>query len=253
MLKTGLVSISFRKFSPEKIVQMCAKAGLDGIEWGGDMHVPHGNLQVAATVRKITDDAGLHIPAYGSYYRAGTKEDGLSFEAVLATAIELKTQTIRVWAGSQGSADAGEAGRMLVIGDLRRISEMAMKAGISISLEFHGGTLTDTNASTVKLMDELSGTNVFFYWQPPVNQSFEYCREGLSVIHPRLTNIHAFHWRITERLPLAEGVSNWERYLEIVAVDGKDHYVMLEFILEDSETQFYADAATLKELTGQYN
>ena len=254
MFKNGLVSISFRKFSPEKIAQLCAKAGLDGIEWGGDVHAPHGDLKTAATVRKITADAGLHVAAYGSYYRAGVSEQaGLAFEDVLASAVELKTPTIRVWAGGQGSAEAGEAGRLNVIGDLRRIDGMARKAGISVSLEFHGGTLTDTNASAIRLMDELSGTNVCFYWQPPVNQPFEYCRAGLSAMLPRLTNIHAFHWINTERRPLAEGIPNWKKYLETAAADGKDHYVMLEFILEDSETQFYADAAILKELTEPYD
>jgi sugar phosphate isomerase/epimerase len=254
MFKNGLVSVSFRNFSPEKIIKMCVKAGFDGIEWGGDIHVPHGNLQAAAIVRQMTIDAGLHIAAYGSYYRAGAGEQaGLAFEDVLASAIELKTPTIRVWAGGQGSADAGEAGRISVINDLRRIAETASKADISISLEFHSGTLTDTNASAIRLMDELSGTNVFFYWQPPVNQSFEYCCEGLSAVLPRLSNIHAFHWMNTERRPLAEGIPNWKKYLEIAAADVKDHYVMLEFILDDSETRFYADAAILKELTEPYD
>ena len=254
MFKNGLVSISFRKFSPEKIVQMCAQAGLDGIEWGGDIHVPHGDLQTAAAVRKITADAGLHVAAYGSDYRAGVSEQaGLAFETVLASAVELKTPTIRVWAGGHGSAEADEAGRMSVISDLRRIAAMARQANISISLEFHGGTLTDTNASTIKLMDELNGTNVFFYWQPPVNQPFEYCREGLSAVLPRMTNIHAFHWVNLERRPLAEGITNWKKYLEIAAADGRDHYVMLEFIQEDSEAQFHADAAILKKLTEPYD
>lgn len=254
MIKSGLVSISFRNFSPEKIVQMCVSAGLEGIEWGGDVHVPHGNLQVAAAVQKITAEAGLHIPSYGSYYRAGVSEQaGLTFEAVLASAIELKAPTIRVWAGGQGSAETNDAGRMSVIDDLHRISEMAQKAGISISLEFHGGTLTDTNASAITLMDELSATNVFFYWQPPVGQSFKYCSQGLLALLPRLTNIHAFHWMVTARRPLAEGIPDWEKYLEIAAADGKARYVMLEFIMDDSEIQFYADAAILKELTGQYD
>lgn len=252
MLKTGLVSISFRKFLPAKIVQMCVKAGLDGIEWGGDIHVPHGDTQLAAAIRKITLDAGLEIPAYGSYYRAGISEQaGLSFAAVLASAVELKTPTIRVWAGKHGSAETDEAGRLQVIEDLRRISGMADRKGITISLEFHGGTLTDTNESTVKLMEELNGSNVKFYWQPPVGQTLEYCCEGLSAVLPRLTNIHAFHW-VPEKRPLAEGIPQWEKYLEIAAADGKDHYVMLEFVLRDSEEQFYDDAATLKQLTMKY-
>ncbi|MHB9139303.1 MAG: sugar phosphate isomerase/epimerase family protein [Victivallaceae bacterium] len=252
MLKTGLVSISFRKFLPAKIVQMCAKAGLDGIEWGGDIHVPHGDTQLAAAIRKITLDAGLEIPAYGSYYRAGVSEQsGLSFAAVLASAVELKTPTIRVWCGKYGSAEIDEAGRSQVVKDLYRISEMSEKEGITVSLEFHGGTLTYTNESTVELMRELDGSNVKFYWQPPVAKPFEYCCEGLSAVLPRLTNIHVFHW-VPEKRPLAEGIPQWEKYLEIAAADGKERYAMLEFVLRDSEEQFYDDAATLKQLAMKY-
>jgi 3-dehydroshikimate dehydratase len=52
MIKTGLVSVSFRKFSPEKIIEMVKNAGLCAIEWGGDVHVPHGDVELA---RKVKD------------------------------------------------------------------------------------------------------------------------------------------------------------------------------------------------------
>ena len=69
MLIPGLVSVTFRQLAPREIVQLAAAAGLRGIEWGGDIHVPHGDLQAARAVRDITAAAGLQVLAYGSYFR----------------------------------------------------------------------------------------------------------------------------------------------------------------------------------------
>jgi 3-dehydroshikimate dehydratase len=63
MFKTGLVSITFRRHSPEQIIAWVKQAGLDGIEWGGDIHVPHGNVTRASEVRAMTIDSGLTVAA----------------------------------------------------------------------------------------------------------------------------------------------------------------------------------------------
>ena len=110
MISSGLVSITFRKLSPREIVDLVAKAQLDAIEWGGDVHVPHGDLSAAKDVHKMTNDAGLSLSSYGSYYRVGHDEP-VPFGEVLETAVELKAPTIRVWAGKKGSNDADEAYR----------------------------------------------------------------------------------------------------------------------------------------------
>ena len=49
-MKTGLVSVTFRELASREIVALVANAGLDGIEWGGDVHVPHGELSTARQV-----------------------------------------------------------------------------------------------------------------------------------------------------------------------------------------------------------
>jgi sugar phosphate isomerase/epimerase len=253
MLKNGLVSISFRNLSPEKIVEMCMKSRLDGIEWGGDIHVPHGNIAVAEKVGGMTADSGMAVAAYGSYYRAGVSEDaGLSFNQVLTSARHLGAPTIRVWAGNKGSDAVTKEERKSIVADLKRITKMAFDSNITISLEFHGGTLTDTNDSTFELRNELGDAGTMFYWQPPVNKPVKYCLEGLKGVLPVLSNIHAFHWT-PERRPLVEGIENWKQYLELASSDGKDRFVMLEFFLGDFEAQFYADAAILKELTGRFD
>jgi hypothetical protein len=45
MIRTGLVSVTFRQLSAEEIIKLVVCAGLEGIEWGGDIHVPHGDLK----------------------------------------------------------------------------------------------------------------------------------------------------------------------------------------------------------------
>ena len=68
-MKAGLVSITFRQLSAEKIVGLVSAAGLQGIEWGGDIHVPHGDVKRAEEVKRMTLDSGLEVSAYGSYYK----------------------------------------------------------------------------------------------------------------------------------------------------------------------------------------
>ena len=76
MLKSGLVSVSFRSLPPEEIVRLAAGCGLGAIEWGGDVHVPPGDIANAARVGEMTRAAGLAVSSYGSYYRLGAYGDG---------------------------------------------------------------------------------------------------------------------------------------------------------------------------------
>ena len=46
-MKIGLVSVSFRGLAPEAIIDLAAECGLGGVEWGGDVHVPCGDLRRA--------------------------------------------------------------------------------------------------------------------------------------------------------------------------------------------------------------
>ncbi len=248
MIKSGLVSITFRKLTPEEIIDLVAQAGLDGIEWGGDIHVPHGETKRATEVRRMTLDAGLTVAAYGSYYKVGHEEDSVPFEAVVASAVELGAPTIRVWAGAKGSADADDRYRSLVVQDSQRIADLAGKAGITVSYEFHPNTLTDTNESALNLLDEVANDNIRTYWQPQSKWEVEHCLEGLQAVAPWLTNVHAYYWDKTtgEHLTLAEGQDVWKRYLPVVAALEGEHYVMLEFVKDESPEVFLADAATLK-------
>ena len=254
MIRSALVSITFRKLSPAEIVGLVKQAGLDGIEWGGDVHVPHGDVSRAGEVRRMTEDAGLQVSAYGSYYRVG-HEEPCPFEPIVETAIALGAPVIRVWAGKQGSEASDAAYRDLVVDMSRRIAGLAADAGVTVAYEFHGNTLTDTNASARQLLEEVGHDNLKSYWQPPRGATVDYCLEGLDAIRPWLLHVHAFTWREregqqrgpAERLPLAEGKAAWARYLQKIAAVGHDCFAELEFVRGDAPEQFLEDAATLRE------
>jgi sugar phosphate isomerase/epimerase len=237
--------------TPEEIVTLVSETELEGIEWAGDVHVPAGDIAAARQICTLTREAGLLLPSYGSYYRAGdpgtAKE---SFQQVLDTAAELGVQTIRVWAGTQGSEGVSEEYRNMVTDDLCRIGLLAKEAGMAVSCEYHCNTLTDTAASALQVAEKTAESNVRMYWQPPNRCSFDYCRDGLKAILPFLSNVHVFSWKFSKtdviRLPLAEGEAWWKEYLGIIVRAVPYSWAFLEFVADDSPEQFLADAGTLK-------
>ncbi len=248
MIFTGLVSITFRKLTAREIIRLVSSARLDGIEWGGNVHVPHGDPAKAKEVRRMTEEAGLRVASYGSYYHVGEEQE-ISFERVLETAVELGGPTVRVWAGNRGAAQADEKYRELIVEESRRIADLAGRAGIVVAYEFHGGTLTDNAESARRLLEEVDHPNLKTYWQPTVGLGIEDCRRSLEMVLPKVANMHVFHWGKTPdvRYPLAEGTATWRKYLELIFPMPGEHFAMIEFVKEDSPEAFLEDAGTLRE------
>ncbi len=245
MLKTGLTSVTFRSLKPNEIVTLVAQAGLQGIEWGGDIHVPHGDIPCAQSVYALTSEAGLEVSSYGSYYLVGSGDNPVSFDAVLETAIALHAPVIRVWAGDRGSEAADQIWWHKVIEDSQRISTLAEKAGIVLSFEFHEDTLTDTSKSALQLLKMINRDNFRCYWQPPMNLDFEERITGLKDITPWLSNIHVYHYSVHGLRSLAEGEAEWSKYIRILESIPGDHFCLLEFVKDDSVKQFITDAQQL--------
>ncbi len=248
MLTSGLVSITFRQLAPREIIELATTAGLRGIEWGGDIHVPAGDLQAARTVRQLTADAGLQVLAYGSYFRF---QPNTAFEPVLETALALGAPLIRVWAGNRPSAQTDAAARSTIVAESRRIAQLASQAGVTVAYEFHANTLTDTTASALALLEAVEGMRTL--WQPPHEIDLAAQLASLRAILPWLANVHAFTWRgaANQRLPLSEGAKLWQAALDILPNSGRDHAVLLEFVTNDDPRNLLRDAATLNAWLGR--
>ena len=217
-------------------------------------------MALAEEVRKRTEDAGLSVSSYGSYYKVvDEKGEPLPFEPVLESALGLGTDTIRIWAGHDPSDAVGKTQRHTIVEKIRRDLETAAKEGVRLALEFHANTLSDSNASTAALLAEVNHPNFYTYWQPVYwLTDSAYRLEGLKQLASRVLNLHVFQWQFrpgaglwgesTDRRPLEEGAEEWKRYFEVPLDPSLTHYALMEFVREDDPAQFLADAEVLKAL-----
>ena len=246
MIRSGLVSITYRQLSVDEIISRCVDSGIEGIEWGGDIHVPHGDLSLAQSVAQKTRDAGLAVSAYGSYYRAGHNAD-LSAASVVATAQKLGAPIIRIWTGNQDSAAASPEYKTSVAHDCRRIAQLASDVGIKIALEWHRQTLTDTAAAATELFAKVDHPNLYAFWQPRVQANVAQNLVDMNAALPHLLGLHVFNWdeQTVERLPLADASANWAQYLDRVPAQA-DLFASLEFVPQDDPNLLPREATTLR-------
>src|SRR5690625_849857 len=58
MLRPGICSVTYRDLPPEEIVPLAAEAGLECIEWGGDVHVAPGVPDLARSEERRVGKGG---------------------------------------------------------------------------------------------------------------------------------------------------------------------------------------------------
>ena len=244
----GLTSITFRGMTPYAIMNLSVDAQLEGIEWGSDVHVRPGQLQLAQKLAEACREKGLAVTSYGSYFKAGAA--GNTFAEIrdyVATATALGAPVIRVWAGEKAPKDAEPEYRRLVEDELRTFVDIAADAGIRVATEYHRGTLTENAESAVQLLTAVPG--LMTYWQPnPDITEYENLAE-LQRVLPYLSNVHVFQWTSpgNVRHPLEEGTGFWSRVIQLIRRHSKaEHHFLLEFVQNDSRVQCIRDAGTLR-------
>ena len=245
-MKTGLVSVTFRKKSIDEIAAIAREAGLQAIEWGGDVHVPPTDPAAAAAAVKACADNGLTISAYGSYHRCKDEED---FAPILETAVRLGAPVIRVWAGGgfKHSSQCSEEDRAMYTKNLRKAVAMAAEKGCIVATECHPNTLTDDVNSTLRLLEDVPG--LFTYWQPFYDLTCEENTANIRKLGKRIVNVHIFHRDENNKpTPLSAGAENWKHYLSALRDCTDTQSVGLEFVLGDTEEQYFEDCQVLADL-----
>ena len=241
----GLVSITYRKLTPAEIIPLVREAGLSCIEWGSDIHVPQNDLENARRVGEMTREAGLAVSSYGSYYRLGAGQD---FAPYLAAATALGAPVIRIWAGTKGSEQTDPATLSAWTAEAKTVCRMAAERGITVAFEYHHGTLTDTAASALTLVQGVGESNCRLYWQPEFAKPQNLILSDLELVAPYVDLCHVFTWNPDHsRRPLLEGLEAWRAYLSRVpAWDEKP--LLLEFVPADDPALLAREAASLREI-----
>ncbi len=244
-MRPGLCSVTFRQLEPQRIVALAADAGLEVIEWGGDLHVPPGDAARAASVAAMTADAGLAVCSYGSYFRADAGED---IAPVLDSAEALGADRVRVWAGRTGSADASGVEWNDTAGRLSDACSAASDRGITLALEYHGGTLADNPQATLRLLHDVGSPALSAYWQPTVGATDGQALAEYAAIAERVSAVHVFSWwPRAERLRLREREGLWRALVAAAtAAAHPPRDALLEFVPDDDPELLAEEAATLR-------
>ena len=250
----GLCSVTMRHLGIEEVARLAAEAGLRAIEWGGDVHVPPGDVAAAARVRAASEAAGVTCASYGSYLLADGDGAPETVARVLDTAVELGASNVRVW--TPFGVEPGSRRTNEVVDALGAVSTAAADRDLTVGIEFHGSTLTATLASVAALLDAVGAANLSSYWQPPywlpARSVADDVRE-VEALSPRLSHVHVYEWVGEERRPLAEGAGRWRAVFEALGTGAAPdrptpRVALLEFVAEDDPVALLRDARTLRVL-----
>ena len=243
MIRPGLCSVTFRQLAPERVVELSAAAGLEAIEWGGDVHVQPGDPERAVEVARATTDAGLAVCSYGSYFRSGADEQ---ITPILDSAESLGADRVRIWAGRVDSKDATPEEYARIAARLRDAVAEAAERGIVLALEFHRRTLADTPEATLRLLADAPGLTT--YWQPTVDAPDAVALAEYEALAAHTSAVHVFSWwPFDRRLRLDERESLWHPLFAAAAaqpVPPRD--ALIEFVPDDDPALLAPEAATLR-------
>ena len=242
----GLVSISYRKASAEQIVRLCERHNLMEIEWGGDMHVPHGNIKEAGRIAKLCRDAGISIVSYGAYCDPATfHENGLDFSPLADTALALGAPILRCWCGEQASKRGIRITQQVyddMVSNSVKMSRECQKKGIKISYEYVYDSVkalfnTQRHMAAQRFLEDAAHENTYSHWQQ--RGVGEDNLEGLRylIANNLLTIVHAnFHEADATTTPeqsIAKRKNDWPFYRKLLETYDRPYSILVETCTDD--------------------
>jgi len=239
----GLVSISFRSLTPERILALVKEVGLSAIEWGSDVHVPAGDLAAAERIRQTTLTQGLFMPEYGAYYVLGS-DNATEREATIASARALGTPIIRLWATEKNRSSLTDDDYRAAVLDAQRLC--AENPDLTFCLECHNHSITEDYRDALAYLDDVGQANLRMFWQPNQFRSHAYNLEALQALLPYVDSTHVFSWEGDRHYPLSHHTDRWRDYLFILRQSPKSEMpLMLEFMYDHRPETLPATAKTL--------
>jgi sugar phosphate isomerase/epimerase len=251
----GLCSVTFRSSSADAVLELAARAGVEGIEWGSDVHAPPGGGPAIDALAARTRDAGLEVVSYGSYLGMAPADgdDASTVDAALDSAEALGAPMVRIWTELGVTPASPPADRGRVIERTAALVDRITGRGLLATLEFHPATLTEVAASANQLLEALARPGLRTHWQPDPALSVDAALAELTAVTHHLAHLHTFAWGpagIEDRRPLSEGAALWTAALALADHDGADlpgrRYALCEYVRGDEPEQLVADVRVLR-------
>ena len=235
MRSCGVVSVTFRDMEEELLIGLVRKAGLDGIEWGGEKHTPLTDLKRVERTAELTRQACLRNMAYGSYYRCDSDP-----APVAELAHAMKPEWIRIWTGRKSPGQYSAEEYRMIVENIRQLCELSPSA---VAAEWHPGTLMETPESAAKLLTDVAHPGFYTYFQRNWNR--DNFSDLAKIDHARIRAVHVQQYENGQYFSLESGRDEWLRLFRLLPPQAP---ALIEFVKGNTVEQFEKDAAALKEI-----
>lgn len=241
--KLGVCSVTFRKLSAAKVVEIAKKAGVRYIEWGGDVHVT--NEEEARIVKSVCDNEDIKICSYGSYYRVGCA-DKAEWEKICRIAKAMNAVSVRVWLGNKNSEETTQAEYDRILADLKSICSVAKEYDLLVCPECHDNTYNNNTDAFLKIKDDLKADNFRTYFQSRY-QKYDYDIDRIERTFGYIENVHVSYRDLArEQRFKKKDKAYLDRLLKKFMEKDFDGIVLVEFTKGSKERSFLKDTERLK-------
>lgn len=224
-MKFSVFSVSTPTYAPVELAAKLKEIGYDGVEWrvADDQPAPtnagfwSGNrctLPVAefatkaVEYRQIAGDAGLEVPALGTYAKCDDLE---LVEQLMKGAAAMGVPMLRIGVPSYDNTMAYTPLFDTAREQYKRVADLAAKYRVKATIEMHHRSITPSASATRRLLDGLDPAHVGAIHDAGnmVHEGFEAYRMGFEVLGPYLAHVHVKNarWFPTKALP--DGTVSW--------------------------------------------
>lgn len=239
-MKLGLCTIAFQDKPLEEVIDIAADHGFDGIElWGKPPHLPADyDENYAKNVKDMAQRKGLTISAFGSYIDPLMHLHQKHFEEAFKIAHDLGTDVVRIWSGGGPSKSIAPADKRLIHFRLVSITQWANFRSIRLGLEMHNNHLTDSVESILEIIEDVKLPALKTYYQPLARADADEPHDAAEKLAAHIVNVHAQNFDENGKAcPIADGVVDYTRIVEILSKAGYDGYLEVEFVHGDNKLE----------------
>lgn len=244
MHEAGLVSISYRELDFEDVLRIMVDAGLKYVEWGSNAQAPQNDIQKLQEIAQAQTKFGVQCCSYGTYFYLGITPIEELPDYIRAAKL-LGTNVLRLWAGKKNPDTCTLQEKEMLFNQSKLAAEMAEAAGVTLCLECHRNTYTETAQGAFELMQFVDSKAFRMYWQPDpyatVADNIAYAR----LLQAYTVHLHAFHIKRSTSYPLSEGTEEWRLYLQEFT---GNHLALLETLPDHRPETLQREADSLRRI-----
>lgn len=253
-MRIAVFTVSLPEYTPEEAVTALKEHGYDGVEWRVIDQQPSPNnqpsfwtgnnctwplstfIEDAPRIRQLTIEAGLEMPALGTYASCG---DPGAVEQVMKGAAALGVPQLRINVPKyDGQAPFREL-RDTAMAQYREVASMARQHGVRALVEIHHGSIVPSASAAALFLDGLDPQDVGAIHDAGnmVYEGHEQYRLGLETLGPYLAHVHIKDaaWRQDANgawkagwAPIDHGIVDFNALFTALNAVGYDSWVSVE-------------------------